>query len=75
MPGYEEYMRNSVITSCMYVMFTSLVPGMKSVNEETVQWLLSEPKIVISTAKMGRTLEDLGSHEVSDDKIYIQLHA
>ncbi|XP_057766270.1 tau-cadinol synthase-like [Salvia miltiorrhiza] len=63
MPSFEEYMNNSVITSCMYVMFTSLVPGMKSVNEEAVQWLLSEPKIVISTAKMGRTLEDLASHE------------
>ncbi|XP_057766248.1 gamma-cadinene synthase-like isoform X2 [Salvia miltiorrhiza] len=63
MPPYEEYMTNSVITSCMYVMFTALVPGMKSVNEEAVQWLLSEPKIVISIAKMGRTLDDLGSHE------------
>ncbi|XP_047953723.1 gamma-cadinene synthase-like [Salvia hispanica] len=63
MPGFEEYMTNSVITSCMYVMFTSLVPGMKSIDEAAVQWLLSEPKIVISTAKMGRTLEDLGSHE------------
>ncbi|KAL1543029.1 gamma-cadinene synthase-like [Salvia divinorum] len=63
MPGFEEYMENSVITSCMYVMFTSLAPGMKSVDESAVQWLLGEPKIVISTAKMGRTLEDLGSHE------------
>ncbi|KAH6770146.1 hypothetical protein C2S52_014949 [Perilla frutescens var. hirtella] len=63
MPPFEEYMTNSVITSCMYVMFTALVPGMKSVTEEAVQWLLSEPKIVISTAKMGRTIEDLGTHE------------
>ncbi|XP_047937667.1 gamma-cadinene synthase-like [Salvia hispanica] len=63
MPGFDEYMTNSVITSCMYVMFTALVPGMKSVDEASVQWLLGEPKIVISTAKMGRTLEDLGSHE------------
>ncbi|KAH6774986.1 hypothetical protein C2S52_012547 [Perilla frutescens var. hirtella] len=63
MPPFEEYMTNSVITSCIYVMFVAIVPGMKSVTEEAVQWLLSEPKIVISTAKMGRTLDDLGSHE------------
>ncbi|KAH6781182.1 hypothetical protein C2S52_012419 [Perilla frutescens var. hirtella] len=63
MPPFEEYMTNSVFTSCIYVMFMAFVPGMKSVTEEVVQWLLSEPKIVISTAKMGRTLDDLGSHE------------
>nr|AZB50513.1 terpene synthase 5 [Prunella vulgaris] len=63
MPPFEEYMTNSVFTSCIYPMFIAFVPGMKSVTEKEVQWLLSEPKIVISTAKMGRTLEDLGSHE------------
>ncbi|XP_047983102.1 gamma-cadinene synthase-like isoform X1 [Salvia hispanica] len=64
MPGFEEYMTNAVITSCIFVMFTSLIPGMKSdVNEEVVQWLHSEPKIVISTAKLGRTVDDLGTHE------------
>ncbi|KAH6767619.1 hypothetical protein C2S52_018602 [Perilla frutescens var. hirtella] len=63
MPPFEEYMTNSVFTSCIYVMFMAFVPGMKSVTEEVVQWLLSEPKIVISTAKMGRTVEDLGSYE------------
>ncbi|KAL0291934.1 UNVERIFIED_CONTAM: Gamma-cadinene synthase [Sesamum calycinum] len=63
MPTFEEYIKNSVITSCIYVMFTALIPGMKSVTKETVDWLLSEPNIVISTARMGRHLEDLGSHE------------
>ncbi|KAH6767701.1 hypothetical protein C2S52_018684 [Perilla frutescens var. hirtella] len=63
MPCFEEYMRNSIITSCVYVMFTALVPGMKSVTEESIHWLLSGPKIVTSTAKIGRHLQDLGSHE------------
>nr|QEY10185.1 terpene synthase 1 [Scutellaria barbata] len=63
MPSFEEYMNNSMITSCIYVMFTSLVPGIQSITKETIDWLLSEPKIVISTAKMGRHLEDLASHE------------
>lgn len=65
MPSYEDYMTNSVITSCVYVMFTALVPGMESVIEETIQWLLSEPQIVISTAKKVRHMQDLSSHEVS----------
>ncbi|KAK4435853.1 Gamma-cadinene synthase [Sesamum alatum] len=63
MPTFEDYFKNSVITSCIYVMFTALVPGMKSITKETIDWLLSEPNIVISTARMGRHLEDLGSHE------------
>lgn len=63
MPTFEEYMNNSVVTSCIYVMFLALVPGMESVTEQDIQWFLSEPKLVISTAKMGRHLEDLGSHE------------
>ena len=64
MPSFEEYMNNSVVTSCIYVMFLALIPGLKSVTKEDIDWLLSEPKLVISTAKMGRHLEDLGSHEV-----------
>ncbi|KAK6161730.1 hypothetical protein DH2020_005111 [Rehmannia glutinosa] len=63
MPPFDEYMNNSVITSCIYVMLTSLFPGMKSVTKETIEWLMSEPKILISTAKMGRHMEDLGSQE------------
>ncbi|KAI3470008.1 hypothetical protein Pfo_026671 [Paulownia fortunei] len=63
MPSFEDYMTNSIITSCLYVMFTALVVGMKSVTKETIDWLLSDPKMVISATKLGRHLEDLGSHE------------
>ncbi|KAI3470009.1 hypothetical protein Pfo_026672 [Paulownia fortunei] len=65
MPSFEDFMTNSVITSATYLIFTALVPGMKSVTKETIDWLLSAPKIVISAAKMARHLQDLGSHEVS----------
>ncbi|EYU31464.1 hypothetical protein ABFS82_07G068000 [Erythranthe guttata] len=63
MPPLEEYLKNSVITSCVFVMFTAHFPGMKSVTQETIDWLLSNPKIVVSTAMIGRHIEDLGSHE------------
>ncbi|KAL8491167.1 hypothetical protein ACS0TY_022989 [Phlomoides rotata] len=52
MPSFEEYM-----------MFTALIAGIKSVTKEDIDWLLSEPKIVISTAMMGRHLQDLSSLE------------
>ncbi|EYU31456.1 hypothetical protein ABFS82_07G067500 [Erythranthe guttata] len=63
MPPLEEYLKNSVITSSIFVMFTAHFPGMKSVTQETIDWLLSNPKIVVSTAMIGRHIDDLGSHE------------
>ncbi|XP_057766272.1 LOW QUALITY PROTEIN: gamma-cadinene synthase-like [Salvia miltiorrhiza] len=68
MPCYEEYMKNSVITSGIYVISTALVPTSKYFNEEAIQWLLSAPKIVTSTAKLGRQLQDLASHERENKK-------
>ncbi|KAL7145231.1 hypothetical protein ABFS83_07G066900 [Erythranthe nasuta] len=63
MPPLEEYLKNSVITSSIFVMFTAHFPGMKSVTQETIDWLLSNPKIVVSAAMMGRLIDDLGCHE------------
>ncbi|KAL7145229.1 hypothetical protein ABFS83_07G066800 [Erythranthe nasuta] len=63
MPLLEEYLKNSVITSSIFVMFTAHFPGMKSVTQETIDWLLSNPKIVVLTAMIGRHIDDLGSHE------------
>ncbi|PIN00640.1 Gamma-curcumene synthase [Handroanthus impetiginosus] len=63
LPSFEEYYANSVITSCLFVLFTAHFPGMKSVTKETIDWLLSEPKIVITAAKIGRYYNDLASNE------------
>ncbi|KAL0419573.1 UNVERIFIED_CONTAM: Cis-muuroladiene synthase [Sesamum radiatum] len=63
MPTFEDYFANTVYTSCIYVMLTVPIPGMQSASEETIDWLMSEPKILIATAKMGRYVEDLGTHE------------
>ncbi|PIN00288.1 Gamma-curcumene synthase [Handroanthus impetiginosus] len=64
LPSFEEYYTNSLITSTVYViLIIALVPGMKSVTKETIDWLLSEPKIVITTNKMSRYYDDLGSYE------------
>nr|QEV81842.1 terpene synthase 3 [Prunella vulgaris] len=63
MPSFEEFMRNSVIRTSVYVMYTVFAPTMKSVTQQTLQWLLSEPKILISICTLGRHLQDLASHE------------
>ncbi|KAH6816229.1 hypothetical protein C2S51_021049 [Perilla frutescens var. frutescens] len=63
MPIFEEYMANSQITALIYITFTAVVPGLKSTNKETLDWLLSAPQIFLSTAKSGRLLDDLASHQ------------
>ncbi|EYU17870.1 hypothetical protein MIMGU_mgv1a025978mg [Erythranthe guttata] len=78
MPSFDEYISNVLSTSCLYVnvlstsclyvLLSAVVVGMKSVDKETIDWLLSYPKIVVSAAKLGRHLEDLGSHERENKK-------
>ncbi|KAK6164143.1 hypothetical protein DH2020_001007 [Rehmannia glutinosa] len=82
--SFEEYIANTVITSCIYVISSATIPGMKSVSKETIDWLRSVPKIVIASAKresrQGQTLTGLDfymkqhgvSMEVTADK-FIEL--
>lgn len=65
MPSFEEYMTNSVIRSCMPMTLSAVVPGCTTATKETLDWLLSEPKILISASKIVRLLDDLATHEVS----------
>ncbi|KAL3650158.1 hypothetical protein CASFOL_006561 [Castilleja foliolosa] len=63
-PTYDEYLANSLHTSCIYVVTTTVIPGMKSaVSKESIDWLMTDPKIVTATAKLGRYLDDLSTHE------------
>ncbi|KAL0459202.1 UNVERIFIED_CONTAM: Gamma-cadinene synthase [Sesamum latifolium] len=62
-PTFEEYYANMMITSCVYVILSSTIPGVKSTSKETIDWLMGEPKIVAAAAKIGRYLNDLGSYE------------
>ncbi|KAL0389336.1 UNVERIFIED_CONTAM: Gamma-cadinene synthase [Sesamum calycinum] len=43
MPTYEEYMVNTVVTSCIYVFLTVGIPGLKSASKEAIDWVMSEP--------------------------------
>ncbi|XP_011080335.1 gamma-cadinene synthase [Sesamum indicum] len=63
MPTFEEYVANMMVTSCVYVLLTSNILAAKSAPKETIDWLMSEPKIVAAAAKIGRYLNDLGSYE------------
>ncbi|KAG6432089.1 hypothetical protein SASPL_103662 [Salvia splendens] len=62
MPPFEDYVKNSEITSCIFIMFAAIIPGFKSLTQETIEWMKSEPKIAISTGMIGRYWDDIGSH-------------
>ncbi|GER41914.1 beta-farnesene synthase [Striga asiatica] len=63
MGSFEDYVVNTVITSVLYVTCAATVPGLKSVSEETIDWLKSQPKMIRASAMVCRYLDDLGSHE------------
>lgn len=64
-PSFQDYLRNSEITSCIYIMFAATIPGLKSVTQQTIDWINTQPKLVTSTAMLGRYWDDLGSHHVT----------
>lgn len=65
MPSLEHYLVNSVFTSCIYSMSAWMIPDTGSAHKETIDWLMSEPKIIRSSAEMCRYLNDLTGYEVS----------
>ncbi|XP_047979542.1 gamma-cadinene synthase-like, partial [Salvia hispanica] len=62
LPPFEDYVKNSEITSCIFILFAAIIPGFESLNQETIDWMKSEPKIAISTGLVGRYWDDIGSH-------------
>ncbi|KAL0297919.1 UNVERIFIED_CONTAM: Gamma-cadinene synthase [Sesamum calycinum] len=64
MPTYEEYMVNTVVTSCIYVFLTVGIPGLKSASKEAIDWVMSEPnKALIASTRVCRHADDIGSDE------------
>lgn len=65
MPSFQDYVKNSEVTSCIYILFASIIPGLESVTQETIDWMKSEPSFAIAVGMIGRYWDDIGSHEVS----------
>ncbi|KAL3618151.1 hypothetical protein CASFOL_038472 [Castilleja foliolosa] len=61
MPSFQEYIENSVFGGCLFAISSQTIPGMKSVSNETIDWLMSVPKISVSSAKACRYLDDVSS--------------
>ncbi|KAL2231072.1 UNVERIFIED_CONTAM: Gamma-curcumene synthase, partial [Sesamum indicum] len=62
MPTYEEYIANTVVTSCIYVFLTVGIPGLKFASKESIDWLMSEPnKALIASTRICRHADDIGS--------------
>lgn len=64
MPRFEKYFSNTLITGCIFLMYKAAFLGMESATEEVIEWVLSNPKLALASAKMGRYIEDISSHEV-----------
>ncbi|KAL0419575.1 UNVERIFIED_CONTAM: Gamma-cadinene synthase [Sesamum radiatum] len=64
MPTYEEYIVNTVVTSCIYVILLGIIPGIKSASNETIDWLMTEPKALIASTRVCRYADDVGSDEI-----------
>ncbi|KAL0300335.1 UNVERIFIED_CONTAM: Gamma-cadinene synthase [Sesamum calycinum] len=63
MPTYEEYIVNTVVTSCIYVILLGIIPGIKSASKETIDWLMTEPKALVASTRVCRYADDVGSDE------------
>ncbi|KAL0435408.1 UNVERIFIED_CONTAM: Gamma-curcumene synthase [Sesamum radiatum] len=64
LPTYEEYLDNTVVTSCIYVFVTVGIPGLKSISKESIDWLMSEStKPLIASTRICRHADDISSDE------------
>ncbi|KAL0459220.1 UNVERIFIED_CONTAM: Gamma-cadinene synthase [Sesamum latifolium] len=64
MPTYEEYIVNTIVTSCIYIFLTMGIPGIKIASKESIDWLMSEPnKALIASTRVCRHANDVGSDE------------
>ncbi|EYU31462.1 hypothetical protein MIMGU_mgv1a021955mg, partial [Erythranthe guttata] len=52
MPSFEDYIDNSLSTSCFYVIFSALALGTKSVTKETIDWLLATNPNIVALIKL-----------------------
>lgn len=64
-PTFEEYMRCARVTTLVYVTSMVVIPGIKSATKETIDWLLTDPKIVAYLVEMCGLHDDPASYQVS----------
>ncbi|XP_042059247.1 cis-muuroladiene synthase-like [Salvia splendens] len=63
LPSFQDYLQNSEITSVVYIMFAAIIPGFKSLTQETIDWIRNMPKLAKPTSRIGRYYDDIGTHE------------
>ncbi|GFP87018.1 cis-muuroladiene synthase, partial [Phtheirospermum japonicum] len=73
LPCFEEYIENSVMAGCLFAICSTTIPGMKYITKETVDWLMSVPKIVVASSTLGRYLDDVNGYkgEIMEGKYLI----
>ncbi|KAG8389008.1 hypothetical protein BUALT_Bualt02G0184700 [Buddleja alternifolia] len=63
LPTFDEYFANTYFTGCIEVMYIPVILGMEFVSQQTIDWLMSKPEIVVAASNVGRYLEDLCTHQ------------
>ncbi|KAG8389007.1 hypothetical protein BUALT_Bualt02G0184600 [Buddleja alternifolia] len=80
LPTFDEYFANTYFTGCIEVMYIPVILGMEFVSQQTIDWLMSKPEIVVAASNVGRYLEDLCTHQEKGGEMltavdcYIQQH-
>lgn len=66
-PKMEEYMRVALVTSGYTMLTTVSFLGMDNiVTKETFDWVFSRPKIIRASEIIGRFMDDIKSHKVTN---------
>ncbi|KAH6771730.1 hypothetical protein C2S51_010134 [Perilla frutescens var. frutescens] len=69
MPSVEEYLMNSRITTLIYISFILFTLGIKAATKENIDWVLTDPKIFLSSTEICRLIDDLASHQSKEGKM------
>ncbi|KAM3216234.1 hypothetical protein P3L10_025675 [Capsicum annuum] len=63
-PTMEQYMKNGIASSGYLLLATTFWLGMgKQATKDALDWITTEPPILVAASLIGRLLNDLKSHE------------
>ncbi|XP_051141784.1 gamma-cadinene synthase-like [Andrographis paniculata] len=65
-PTLEAYYSNTIITGTVFFSCAATLLGIKSASEQVFEWLNSRPKFIKACSRVGRLLDDKGSHDRED---------
>nr|Q49SP5.1 RecName: Full=Germacrene A synthase; AltName: Full=PatTpsCF2 [Pogostemon cablin]AAS86321.1 germacrene A synthase [Pogostemon cablin] len=68
LPGFEEYLINSLVTSTAGYLNIISFFGVESVTKEDFEWFSKKPRIAVATQIITRVIDDIATYEVEKEK-------